>query len=264
VQDEVPTADYAIQKVLRKNIQDVSEPMHPSELSAIRKAIQSPYQSDADLALPLTEAEIDEAIRRGVKLNWRVKRKLAHVLVAWRLRVKDPGSAPVLGERVKYIVALNGLKQITAKAEPLALVEAGAVEVDRRFYLDALRKAVDGLFAPIFEQRGLVVKVEADRMLWPDALEGQLQHDAKRRRDMVTNSPIVKAFFAPKPAAITNGEKSEGPAGVLTPNHAEHAKMKEQKLRQISTEKDRKRASMEASPLLKAFAAMANKRAKPS
>jgi hypothetical protein len=262
VQDEVPTADYAIQKVLRKNIQDVSEPMHPSELSAIRKAIQSPYQSDADLALPLTEAEIDEAIRRGVKLNWRVKRKLAHVLVAWRLRVKDPGSAPVLGERVKYIVALNGLKQITAKAEPLALVEAGAVEVDRRFYLDALRKAVDGLFAPIFEQRGLVVKAEADRMLWPDALQGQLQHDPKRRRAMVTNSPIVKAFFAPK-SAITNGAEA-APAGVLAPNHAEHAKMKEQKLRQLSTEQDRKRASMEASPLLKAFAAMANKRPKPS
>ena len=259
----MPTGDYAIQKVLRKNIQDVSEAMLPVELSAIRKAIQSPYQSDPDLALPLTEAEIDEAIRRGVKLNWRVQRKLAHVLVAWRLRVKDPGSAPVLGERVKYIVALNGLKQITAKAEPLALVEAGAVEVDRRFYLDALRKAVDGLFTPIFEQRGLAVKAEADRMLWPEALGGQLQQDPQRRRARLTNSPIVKAFAA-QPRITGGGAVGEEHGGVLTANHAEHAKMKEQKLRQLSTAQDRKRASMEASPLLKAFAAMADKRAKPS
>ena len=257
----MPIADYAIQKVLRKNIQDVSEPMLPSELAVIRKAIQSPYQSDTALALPLTEAEIDEAIRRGVKLNWRLVRKLAHVLVAWRLRVKDPGSAPVLGERVKYIVALNGLKQITAKAEPLAFVESGAVEVDRRFYLDALRKAVDGLFSPIFEQRGLCVKREADSMLWAEAIEGQLRHDPDRRRQRLDNSAISKAFCAqtgPKRAATAVAPST----AALVANHAEHAKMKEQKLKKQAEAKDKKRTSMEESPLLKAFAAAAAKKPK--
>jgi hypothetical protein len=259
----VPIADYAIQKVLRKNIQDVSEHMLPAELALIRKAIQSPYQSDTALALPLTEAEIDEAIRRGVKLNWRLVRKLAHVLVAWRLRVKDPGSAPVLGERVKYIVALNGLKQITAKAEPLAFVESGAVEVDRRFYLDALRKAVDGLFAPIFEQRGLCVKREADSMLWAEAIEGQLRHDPQRRRQRIDNSAISKAFAQTRPkSAPVAEEPSTVAAAALIANHAEHAKMKEQKLKKQAEAKDKKRTSMEESPLLKAFAAAASKKPK--
>ena len=88
MQDKVPVEDYAIQKVLRKNIQDCTHPMTTQELRVIRKQIQSPYQTDENLPIPLTEAEIDEAIRRKVDLHWRILRKLPHVLVAWKMRLK--------------------------------------------------------------------------------------------------------------------------------------------------------------------------------
>ena len=64
---------YAIQKVLRKTVQDCAHPMHPAELVSIRKAICSPYQ---DETIPLTEAELDEAILAGVKIHWKLKQRL--------------------------------------------------------------------------------------------------------------------------------------------------------------------------------------------
>jgi hypothetical protein len=91
-QDAVPVKEYAIQKVLRKNMQDCAHPMTRQELKDIRKQIESPYLTEKDddsaALIPLTEAEIDEAIRRGVALRWRVLRKLPHVLVAWKMRLK--------------------------------------------------------------------------------------------------------------------------------------------------------------------------------
>lgn len=84
--------EYAIQKVLRKNMQDCAHPMTRQELRDVRQKIESPYLADkadgVDALIPLTEAEIDEAIRRGVPPRWRVLRKLPHVLVAWKMRVK--------------------------------------------------------------------------------------------------------------------------------------------------------------------------------
>ena len=64
--------------------------MTVQELKDIRKKIQSPYltEDDDSLPIPLTEAEIDEAIRKKVELRWRILRKLPHVLVAWKMRLK--------------------------------------------------------------------------------------------------------------------------------------------------------------------------------
>lgn len=88
-QDKVPMEEYAIQKVLRKSIQDCAQPMLPTELAAIRKAIHSPYK-DERIAIPLTEAEIDEALRQGLPIHWKLIRRLPHVLVAWRMRCQVP------------------------------------------------------------------------------------------------------------------------------------------------------------------------------
>ena len=60
-----------------------------------------------------------------------------------------------MGERVKYVITQNGQRQVSAKAEPLISVAKNGLIVDRHFYLTALRKAVDGLFLPIIEQRFL-------------------------------------------------------------------------------------------------------------
>lgn len=287
-----------MQKVLRKNIQDCAHPMTNHELKELRKQIQSPYLHDAgddhkdayasSIMIPLTEAEIDEAIRRGVPPRWRLLRKLPHVLVAWKLRLKvclsllsftclvchlrddgqDPGNAPVLGERVKYVVTLNGEgAQISAKAEPLEAVQSGrgSLQVDRHFYLNAFRKAADGLFSPIIEQRGGDVKTETERMLWKEMLEGRLMQKAEGQAERLALTPIAKAF-----AASGGGGEARTEAGghaqpaskrrtttKLTVNQAEHAQMKEQALRRKVEAHAKRSASLEKSPLLLAFSKQA-------
>jgi len=155
--DAIPDEDYAVKKTLRKTMQDCSHPMTQQEVQTIRKAI------DSDKTSPqLTEEEQDKAIRMRVKLNWRISRKLPHIMVAWKLRQKDPGNAPVLGESVRYVISLNGGKQVSEKAEPLEFVLKGKILVDRHFYLASLRKAIDGIFSPIIEQRNPSFKVQEE------------------------------------------------------------------------------------------------------
>lgn len=221
--DSIPDEDYAIKKMLRKTIQDCAHPMTPQEVVHIRKAIDSDKT-----AAHLTEEEQDKAIRMGVKLRWRIFRKLPHIMVAWKLRQKDPGNAPVLGESVRYVISLNGGKQVSEKAEPLEFVLKGKILVDRHFYLASLRKAIDGIFSPIIEQRNPSFKIvsqqpdgsklkskehhkkkekmESDQfnksvkkavedLLWRQLLEGKLSKNSEKQRAIVQQSPIMQAFM---------------------------------------------------------------------
>jgi len=94
VEDKVPLEDYVIKKTLRKAMHDVCHPMTAEELRSIREALGG---GRAQASGALTYAEQDQAIYAKVPLPWRVKVRLPHVLLAWRLRLKDPGSAPVPG-----------------------------------------------------------------------------------------------------------------------------------------------------------------------
>jgi hypothetical protein len=171
--------------------------------------------------------------------------------------MQDPGNAPVLGERVKYVVTLNGKgMQISAKAEPLVDVvrAGGSLLVDRHFYLNTYRKAVDGLFAPIIEQRGGNVKRETEQMLWREMLDGRLMQ--RDRTHALAMAPIAQAFQPQKKRA--DGATASAAASPVTTtlmvNHAERTQMKEQVLKRQADAQAKKTASMEKSPLLKAFA----------
>jgi DNA polymerase delta subunit 1 len=191
VRDEVPLDDYAIQKVLRKTIQDCCLPMTPSELCHIRRQIAS----DKPEGEQLSYAEQDEAIRHGVRLPWRTRVTLPHVMLAWRLRQQDPGNAPVLGESLRYVVTLNGGKQLWEKVESVEHVRSCHVQVDRQYYLDALRVPLDNIFYPICLQRHPVEAREmATRMLWECVRNLPLRTSAAKRRACVDASPIAMAF----------------------------------------------------------------------
>lgn len=161
----------------------------------------------------------------------------------------------MLGERVKYVVTLNGGVQISAKAEPLVDVAraGGSILVDRHFYLNAFRKAADGLFIPIIEQRGGNVKTETERMLWSEMLNSRLtQQDPAHSLSM---APITKAFFLShdsKPAAAAAA--AETATTTLMVNHAERAHMQDQMLKRQAEARAQRTVSREQSPLLKAFA----------
>jgi DNA polymerase delta subunit 1 len=230
--DAIPDEEYAVKKMLRKTIQDCSHPMTPQELITIRQAMQQSHWSNSQL----TEAEQDEAIRHGIKLPWRIFRKLPHIMVAWKLRLKDPGNAPVLGESVRYVISLNGGKKVSEKAEPLEFIMKGKTMVDRHFYLASLRKAIDGIFTPIIEQRNpsliddeddskkskeykkkkekletndfnTKVKKKVEILLWKQLLEGKLSRNSEKQKAIIKQSPIMQAFS--KAAAASSAKKAK-------------------------------------------------------
>ena len=112
--------DYAIKKTLRKAMHDCCHPMRLDELRLIREQLflaassllgndQQQHHHHHALALfrqqakdrkeepALSYAEQDQAIYAKICMPWRTRIKLPHVMLAWRLRLKDPGSAPVPG-----------------------------------------------------------------------------------------------------------------------------------------------------------------------
>ena len=116
--DALPLETYAIQKTLRKSMQDVCFPMSAAEIAAIRKKLPQPGNGDQ-----LSYAEQDEAIRLKIELPWKIRVRLPHVMLAYRMRKKDTGSAPVSGDIIRYIVTNNGQNdKVWAKAETLEVM----------------------------------------------------------------------------------------------------------------------------------------------
>lgn len=77
--------------------------------------------------------------------------KQAHVELAERMRKRDPGSAPALGDRVPFVI-VKGTKGSAAyerSEDPLYVLEHG-VPIDSRYYLDnQLSKPLMRIFEPI-------------------------------------------------------------------------------------------------------------------
>jgi DNA polymerase elongation subunit (family B) len=206
VEDKIPLSKYAISKTLRKNIQDCSLPHSQQELREIRTRIGSTNVESED---QLSYAEQDECIHKKVKIIWKSRVKLPHVCLAWKLRLEDPGSAPVLGESINFIVTVNATKQIADKVETLEKVEKSpGIVVDRAYYLKSLETPIDNLFAPVFLQRLLAsrgrikpikqdeddAKKEVKNMIWIAIVGRPLTQEKAKRAASIAASPIAMAF----------------------------------------------------------------------
>jgi DNA polymerase delta subunit 1 len=77
--------------------------------------------------------------------------KQAHVELAERMKVRDAGSAPALGDRVAYVI-IKGAKDARAfeKSEDPLYVLENNIPIDTRYYLDnQLSKPLLRIFEPI-------------------------------------------------------------------------------------------------------------------
>ena len=81
--------------------------------------------------------------------------KQAHVELAERMRKRDAGSAPALGDRVAYVI-IKGIKGAAAyekSEDPLYVLEHN-VPIDTRYYLDnQLSKPLMRIFEPILGEK---------------------------------------------------------------------------------------------------------------
>ncbi|VEL23656.1 unnamed protein product [Protopolystoma xenopodis] len=78
--------------------------------------------------------------------------KQAHVELAHKMRRRDPGSAPQLGDRVPYVITAVGSKgtAVYAKAEDPLYVLTHSVPIDTKYYLEnQLANPLLRIFEPI-------------------------------------------------------------------------------------------------------------------
>ncbi|VDN05380.1 unnamed protein product [Thelazia callipaeda] len=77
--------------------------------------------------------------------------KQAHVILAEKMRERDPGSAPRLGDRVPYVIVAKGQKvPAYEKAEDPIYVLQNSIPIDTTYYLEnQLAKPLARIFEPI-------------------------------------------------------------------------------------------------------------------
>jgi DNA polymerase delta subunit 1 len=81
--------------------------------------------------------------------------KQAHTELAERMRKRDAGSAPTLGDRVAYVIVKGaaGAKNFERSEDPLFVLEHN-VPIDTRYYLDnQLAKPLGRIFDPILGEK---------------------------------------------------------------------------------------------------------------
>ena len=81
--------------------------------------------------------------------------KQAHVILAERMKKRDAGSAPTLGDRVAYVIVKGaaGAKNFERSEDPIYVLENN-IPIDTRYYLDnQLTKPLSRIFDPILGKK---------------------------------------------------------------------------------------------------------------
>ncbi|KAE9553813.1 hypothetical protein FO519_002983 [Halicephalobus sp. NKZ332] len=101
-----------------------------------------------------------ELTRRGDKYAARQ----AHVELAERMRKRDPGSAPRMGDRVPYVIVAKGAKTPAyEKAEDPIFVLKNGIPIDTKHYLEhQLAKPLARIFEPIIGDKAESLLINGD------------------------------------------------------------------------------------------------------
>ncbi|KAF7684228.1 DNA polymerase delta catalytic subunit [Astathelohania contejeani] len=131
-----------------------------SAKSHVRSVVRDLYLGRVDLS----QLVISKAL---TKEGEKYQAKQAHVELAERLRKRDEGSAPVLGDRVGYVI-VRGQKGSAAyerSEDPVYVLENG-LPIDTEYYLEnQLSKPIHRLFEPVMENVAELLRGEHTRVV---------------------------------------------------------------------------------------------------
>lgn len=102
--------------------------------------------------IDLSQLVITKALSKD---NYDDGDKQAHVALAKRMRARDPGSAPALGDRVAYVIIRGaaGMKNYQKSEDPIYVLENN-IPIDTEYYLtNQLSKPLLRIFEPILGDR---------------------------------------------------------------------------------------------------------------
>ena len=144
--------------------------------------------------------EDEEDKGRQPKNKQKYKAKQAHVELADRMRKRDEGSAPSLGDRVAYVIIKGaaGARNFEKSEDPIYVLENN-IPIDTRYYLEnQLAKPLGRIFGPILgeEKAEQLLKGEHMRSITVTApTTGGLMKFAKKTQTcMGCRKPLVSAM----------------------------------------------------------------------
>lgn len=219
--DNCALVRQVVTQVLRKILIDRSI---KDAIEYTKGTISELLQGKVDISMLV----ITKALGKGAS-DSDYKAKQAHVELAERMRKRDPGTAPAVGDRVPYVItqAAKGAKAYEKSEDPIYVLEHG-VPIDFKYYLDnQLSKPLMRIFGPIIESPQSLLVGDHTRAIKKTASTkkgGIMQFAVKRR----------KCLFQGCNVPLAAGERT-----VCATHKAQEAEAYRQRL-ELVTSKERK------------------------
>lgn len=152
-----------------------------SALEFAKRVIADLLCNKIDISLLIISKEL-------TKSGDKYQAKQAHVELAARMRKRDPGSAPRLGDRVPYVI-VAAAKNVPAyeKAEDPAFVLKNNIPIDTKHYLtNQLAKPLARIFEPILGDRAERILIEGEHTRVRTVVQSKVGGLAAFTKKMVT------------------------------------------------------------------------------
>ena len=176
--DNCALVRQVVSTVLRKILRDRSV---GEAVAYTKRVIADLLQNKLDISmLVITKALGKAAGSEGYTA------KQAHVELAERIRKRDPGNAPAVGDRVPYVI-IKGPKGVPAyqKSEDPVYVVENSIPIDTEYYLtNQLSKPLMRIFEPIIENPESLLRGEHTAKVsraTPSASKGSIMMFAKKK-----------------------------------------------------------------------------------
>ena len=169
-------------------------------------------RSIADLLLNRMDLSLLVITKALTKEGGAYDNKQGHVELAAKMRVRDPATAPAVGDRVAYVIVrgAKGAKAWEKEEDPIFALEHG-LPIDAQHYLDHhLAQPILRLFEPIMKNPRELLAGEHTRSIalsTPSAAAGGIMRFAQVRATCVN----CRAALPPPP----KGSDPAAPAGAL-------------------------------------------------
>ena len=131
-------------------------------------------KQDKDAAIKFVKSMIEDLLDDKIDLSFLViskgyskkdyKGKQPHAELAERMKKRDPGSAPKLGDRIAYVITATGKssKAYEKSEDPIYVLENG-LQIDTKYYLEnQLQKPLVRLFTPIMGESNVMKLLEGE------------------------------------------------------------------------------------------------------
>ncbi|PXF45121.1 DNA polymerase delta catalytic subunit [Gracilariopsis chorda] len=175
----------------------------------LQKAIDTVKQTISDLLQNKIDISLLVVSKALTKTDYEAKQ--AHVTLAEKMRKRDAGTAPSLGDRVPYVIT-HGSKNEPAYSraeDPLYVLEHN-VPIDNRYYLEnMLRKPLERIFEPVMGTKvgSLFVGEHTRTVSVVTSKKGALMKFAKIRLSCLgckspVNEGAICKYCVPKEAEI--------------------------------------------------------------